>query len=64
MALEQHSAGFLKGYQLYLNEQTPTLGLLRLDTDKDPLFLTVTRQSLRMLADACRECAEQLTEAQ
>jgi hypothetical protein len=64
MALERRTAGLLKGYQMYRNEEAPTLGILRLDTDKDPVFLTVTRKALLMLADACRECAKELQEVQ
>jgi hypothetical protein len=62
MPLERHVAGFLQGYEFHRNEQMPTLGLLRLKTDRGLLFLTVTKQSLIKLEQACRGCAEQLQE--
>lgn len=64
MPSEKQAAGFLQGYEFYLNEQTPTLGILQLKTDKGPLFLMVTKQALAKLEQACRECAEELQETQ
>ena len=64
MPLEQRTVGALQGYEFYLNEQTPTVGILRLKTDKGPLFVMVTKQSLATLEQACRECAAELQEAQ
>jgi len=63
MPLERPISGFLQDYKFYRNEQMPTVGLLRLKTDRGLLYLTMTKQSLAKLEQACRECSEELKAA-
>jgi hypothetical protein len=50
----------LTGHQFYHHQDTPTLGVLRLDTKDGPRWIAVTRKSLLALAKACEKHAAQL----
>jgi hypothetical protein len=62
--MDQTHADLLTGYYFFHNEDYPTFGVLRLDTDSGPYFVTVTRDSLLKLADACRKHANKLETTQ
>jgi hypothetical protein len=61
--MERAHADLLTGCQFYANPENPTLGMLRLDTKGDPVWVMVTRKGLLSLADACRIYADELQEA-
>jgi hypothetical protein len=42
----------------------PTVGILRLDTDSEQLFVMVTKKGLQKLSDACLKHADELQETQ
>jgi hypothetical protein len=62
--MERMQADLLTGYEFARSPTDPTLGLLRLNTKGEPHFISVTRKGLLKLADACRECADELEEIQ
>ena len=64
MPLEHEMAQLLTGYMFFLHPQNPSLGILRLDTKGQPVFVQVTRKGLLALSEACAKHAEELTEVQ
>lgn len=64
MNKEHTQAAMLRGCQMYASQDTPTAGILRLDTDGDPLMVLVTKKALQQLAQACSDFADQLQETQ
>jgi len=59
-----HKSGFTHGYTFFCDPNDPTLGLLRLNTKGEPLFVSVTRGGLIRLAEALCECADELEDIQ
>lgn len=57
-------AGLLTGYKFFPLPETPTLGVLRLDTKEGPQWAMVTRKGLLELAKACQKHADELEETQ
>ncbi len=64
MALEHMKAEMLRGYQFFHHPGSPTLGVLRLDTENEQHFVLVTKQGLLFLARACAKHADELEETQ
>lgn len=63
MPLESQKAELLTGYHFHRHPDLPTIGILRLDTNGEPLFVMVTKDGLRRLAEAALKHAEELQEA-
>jgi len=64
MTMETIKADLLMGYTFFCDPNDPTLGLLRLNTKGEPLFVSVTRGGLIRLAEALCECADELEDIQ
>lgn len=64
MAEESVKAEQLKGYRFFRHPTTPTLGVLRLDTENEYHWVLVTRQTLLMLSSALAKHADELAEMQ
>jgi hypothetical protein len=56
----EFDVAMLTGYQFYHHQDTPTVGVLRLDTKDGPHWVAVTREALLELAKACTKHAAQL----
>jgi hypothetical protein len=57
---QEVDAAMLTGHQFYHHQDTPVVGILRLDTRDGPHWVAVTRKSLLALAKACEKHAAQL----
>ena len=64
MALEQLKAEMLRGYMFFHHPDTPTLGVLRLDTENERHFVLVTKKALRLLSEELAKHADELEEVQ
>jgi hypothetical protein len=62
--LEQVKAELLRGYKIFPLPDSPTLRVLRLDTETEKHWVLVTKQLLLMLSDALREEAQKVSETQ
>ncbi len=60
MALENINAEQMRGYQFFRHPDSPTLGILRLDTENEQHWVLVTRKTLKMLSDALAKHADEL----
>lgn len=60
----QLTAEALLGYRFFPHPQSPTLGLLRLDTASDQHWLLVDRKTLTRLSEALAQEAEKLEAVQ
>lgn len=61
---EQLTAEALRGYQFFPHPQSPTLGLLRLDTASEQHWMLVDRKTLTRLSEALAQEAEKLDAVQ
>ena len=61
---EEVKAEALLGYKFFPHPNSPTLGVLRLDTENEQHWVLVNRKSLLMLSDALKKHAEELPEIQ
>ena len=61
---EEVKAEALRGYKFFPHPNSPTLGVLRLDTENEQHWVLVNRKSLLMLSDALKKHAEELPEIQ
>jgi hypothetical protein len=64
MPLEHEMAELLTGYMFFLHPSDPCLGILRLDTLGQPVWVQVNRPGLLALAAACTKHAAELQEVQ
>lgn len=64
MAEEEIRASLLTGYRFFRHPNTPTVGYLRLDTKAEPVWVAVTAEGLRQLAQACATHADELEATQ
>ena len=64
MKSERQKAEMLRGYQFFRHPETPTVGILRIDTDNQKHFVMVTKQGLQKLAEACLKHADELEQTQ
>ena len=60
MNLDNVDAKALRGCKFYASPDSPTLGILRLDTDDGPHYFLVDRKRLHLLAEASAKCAEEV----
>lgn len=60
MAEKQIQAEALRGYQFFPHPQSPTLGVLRLDTQSSQSWLLVDRKTLLLLSEALAKHAGEL----
>ena len=58
------TADLLTGYEFSRHRDDPTLGVLRLDTKGEQLWVPMTREDLKSLAEACLKHADELDEIQ
>jgi hypothetical protein len=58
--MEQVEAKALRGYRFFPHPESPTLGVLRLDTEAGQTWLLVTKKVLMELSQALAEEASKL----
>jgi hypothetical protein len=61
---QQIEARFLTGCGFFRYPDNPALGILRLDTETQPLWVLVTHKDLLSLAEMCVKHADDLIQAQ
>ena len=61
---QQIEAAFLTACKFFRHPDNPAVGILRLDTETQPLWILVTHKDLLSLAEICVKHADDLIQAQ